>query len=74
MIVEAWEEYEASQTPEARLVRQLDKLETWLQALEYQEQQPDLIIESFRRGTDRDMADGDLRELRMKIDQLFDTS
>jgi putative hydrolases of HD superfamily len=74
MIVDAWEEYEANQTPEARLVRQLDKLESWLQALEYREQHPGLIIESFRRGTDRDIADGDLRELRVKIDQLFDTS
>jgi putative hydrolases of HD superfamily len=74
MLVEAWEEYEAAQTPEARLVRQIDKLETWLQALEYRQQHSDLIIESFRRGTDRDIADRDLRELRMKIDQRFDSS
>jgi putative hydrolases of HD superfamily len=74
MLVDSWEEYEAAQTREARLVRQIDKLETWLQALEYRQQQDDLIIESFRRGTDRDIGDRDLRELRMKIDQLFDTT
>src|SRR5699024_83050 len=54
MLVDAWEEYEAGESPEARLVRQLDKLETWLQALEYQQADPELIIESFRKGTHRD--------------------
>jgi putative hydrolases of HD superfamily len=71
LLIDAWEEYEAGQTREARLVRQLDKLETWLQALEYQQLQPGLIIESFRKGTDRDVADPDLLVLRKAIDRLF---
>ena len=33
-----WREYEAGATPEARIVRQLDKLEMALQALEYERQ------------------------------------
>jgi hypothetical protein len=33
------------------------------QALEYHADNPDLIIESFRLGTDRDVTDPDLREL-----------
>jgi putative hydrolases of HD superfamily len=74
MLVDAWEEYEAAQTPEARLVRQIDKLETWLQALEYRQQQDELIIESFRRGTERDVTSDDLQALRRSIETLFDTS
>lgn len=56
-IHEAWEEYEASATPEARFVRQIDKLETLLQAETYRRVQPDLVIDSFRRGTQRDVTD-----------------
>jgi putative hydrolases of HD superfamily len=63
MLVEAWEEYEAGETPEAKLVRQLDKLETWMQALEYQHLDPDLIIESFRQGVRRDVTDPGLVQL-----------
>ena len=50
LIVDAWEEYEAGETPEARLVRQIDKLEALLQADEYRETIPELQIESFRLG------------------------
>lgn len=71
MLVDAWEEYEAGESPEARLVRQLDKLETWLQALEYHQVQPDLAIESFRRGTERDIGSTDLRRLKRAIDDAF---
>ncbi len=63
MLVEAWEEYESGATAEAQFVRQLDKLETWLQALEYQQIQPELIIESFRKGTKRDIQDPELVRL-----------
>jgi putative hydrolases of HD superfamily len=71
MLIDAWEEYEANETVEAGLVRQLDKLETWLQALEYQQDQPELVIESFRLGTDRDVTAGSLRALRRAIDRLM---
>lgn len=36
MIVGLWEEYEAAVTPEARLVKQIDKFEFALQAHEYE--------------------------------------
>uniref|UniRef100_A0A7C2BEE9 5'-deoxynucleotidase n=1 Tax=Thermomicrobium roseum TaxID=500 RepID=A0A7C2BEE9_THERO len=62
-LIEAWEEYEAAQAPEARFVRQLDKLETVLQALEYRERQPDLIIDSFILGALDEVTDRSLREL-----------
>lgn len=67
LLCDAWEEYERADTPEARLVRQLDKLETWLQALEYREIQPELIIESFRKGTERDVTDPELVDLFRSI-------
>lgn len=53
----AWWEYERAETPEARFVKQVDKLETLLQAEHYQHAQPDLIIESFRLGAVRDVTD-----------------
>ena len=34
-LMELWEEYDAAATPEARFVKELDKLETALQAAEY---------------------------------------
>ena len=56
-ICAAWHEYEAGQTPEARFVRQIDKLETLLQAEDYRDRQPDLVIDSFRLGTRRDLSE-----------------
>jgi len=50
LIVSAWEEYEAGTSAEARLVRQIDKLEALLQAREYSAELPDLQIESFSLG------------------------
>lgn len=63
LIVAAWEEYEAGQTPEARLVRQVDKLEALLQAYEYRATTPDLRIESFELGTRDRVRDADLQGL-----------
>lgn len=59
----AWEEYEAAATPEARFVKQIDKLETLLQAELYRAAQPELVIESFRRGAHRDITDPELAAL-----------
>lgn len=59
----AWEEYEAAATPEARFVKQIDKLETLLQAELYRAAQPELVIESFRRGALRDITDPALAAL-----------
>jgi putative hydrolases of HD superfamily len=70
LLVEAWEEYEAGESSEARLVRQLDKLETWLQALEYRHVQPELIIDSFRLGADRDVTLSGLRRICSAIETI----
>ena len=71
ILVEAWEEYETGETAEAQLVRQLDKLETWLQAVEYQHEHPELIIESFRKGTARDVTDPELLVLLEQINTSY---
>ena len=60
-IRDAWEEYEAGQTAEARWVRQIDKLETLAQAEAYARTQPGIVIESFQRGAMRDVTDERLR-------------
>lgn len=59
----AWWEYEEARTPEARFVKQVDKLETLLQAERYRMEQPELVLESFRHGARRDITDWQLREL-----------
>lgn len=53
----AWREYDQGRTDEARFVKQIDKLETALQALAYRDVQPDLTIDSFIQGADRDIVD-----------------
>ncbi len=60
---EAWEDYEGGRTAEARFVRQVDKLETLLQAESYAARQPGLAIESFRLGAARDVTDSRLAPL-----------
>jgi putative hydrolase of HD superfamily len=60
---DAWIEYDAGQTPEARYVRQIDKLETLLQAEDYVDTQPELVIDSFRLGARRDLTDASLSSL-----------
>jgi putative hydrolase of HD superfamily len=48
-LVAAWRDYDAQASPEARLIKQLDRVETLLQAEAYAAGQPDLPIGSFRR-------------------------
>lgn len=52
-----WHEYEMAATPEARFVRQIDKLETLIQADDYLGRAPDLVIDSFWHGSRRDITD-----------------
>jgi len=59
----AWQEYEQGQTAEARFVRQIDKLETLMQAEDYRDLQPDLVIDSFRIGARRDVSEPALAAL-----------
>lgn len=68
-ILEAWQEYEAAHTPEARFVKQVDKLETVIQAEAYRAVQPDLQVGSFRHGARRDIQDPQLRAL---LEELLD--
>lgn len=42
-----WEEYDAQATPEARFVKQADRLEAFLQARRYAEDHPDLPLWGF---------------------------
>jgi putative hydrolases of HD superfamily len=56
-VLSAWEEYDAQTTSEAQFVRQVDKLETLIQAEQYQREQPGLVIESFWLGAIRDITD-----------------
>lgn len=63
LIEDAWEEYDAGRTAEARLVRQIDKLEALLQAHEYQAEIPNLRIESFTLGAREHVRDDRLRRL-----------
>lgn len=48
-----WREYEAEASPEARIVRQLDKLEMALQALEYERQYGQGLEKARTRGRQR---------------------
>lgn len=50
-IVSLWEEYENHQTPEAKFVKAVDALEMYFQALEYNEEQPDVDLEEFWRNS-----------------------
>jgi putative hydrolase of HD superfamily len=71
LVVGAWEEYEAQQTPEAALVRQADKLEALLQAFEYRAEAPDLAIDSFEIGSREAVTRPDLQALLETIVARF---
>lgn len=43
-----WDEYEAQETPESRFVKQVDRLEAFLQSRDYAERFPDLPFDGFR--------------------------
>ena len=45
-----WQEYEAGQTPEARLARDLDKLDMYAQSLDYEQKFPGKDLSEFRRS------------------------
>jgi putative hydrolase of HD superfamily len=49
-----WEEYEARETPEAKLVKDLDRLELVLQAGEYERAQDNSELSCFFRGAIRE--------------------
>jgi len=69
---DAWREYEEQSTPEARLVKQADKLETYLQSREYLADDPDLPMGSFAREVADPAAlpDPTMRTLRDAIERI----
>jgi len=46
-IGELWREYESGETEEARLLKDIDKIEMVLQALEYEDAQPGVDLTEF---------------------------
>tara|TARA_B100001559_G_scaffold59082_1_gene47498 strand:+ start:94 stop:567 length:474 start_codon:yes stop_codon:yes gene_type:complete len=60
--VDLFDEYEAGNTPEARFVKQLDKLDMGLQAIVYQRQQ-DVSLEEFLQSAKTRIADPSLQAL-----------
>ena len=55
--------YEAQQTLEAQLARQIDKLEMALQSAEYQQQYPDKDLSEFLDSAEATITHDDLRAM-----------
>ena len=68
---EAWREYEEQATAEARLVKQADRLETYLQSREYLVDDSNLPMESFARQVEdpATLPDDAMRDLRDAIER-----
>ena len=65
-----WRELEERATPEARFVKQVDRLETYLQSLEYAEEWPGLPVASFAA----EVADAvDVSELMLLRDTIAES-
>jgi putative hydrolase of HD superfamily len=67
--VELWEEFEAGDSPEARLVRQLDRLEMALQALVY-EKQGYQNMDSFYHSAEAAVRSPELTKLLETVQSL----
>jgi putative hydrolase of HD superfamily len=65
-----WRELETAETAEARFVKQVDKLETFLQSREYLAEHPDLPVESFASEVAEVIDDPLLVMLRDDISRL----
>jgi putative hydrolase of HD superfamily len=59
-----WAEYAARESPEARFVKEIDRLETWLQSRRYLEGNPDLPMDSFRLEVELELTHPALIRLR----------
>lgn len=64
-----WEEYERGETPEARFVRQLDRLEMALQAAVYEKQGPADLGEFFATAAE-DVSQPELKALLTELENL----
>lgn len=67
-ILELWEEYDRSATPEARFVKELDKLETVVQAAEYQAEHAADLDEFWEMG-ERSLASPAARALLARLSE-----
>lgn len=59
-----WAEYEAQSTPEARFVKDVDRLEAYLQALHYTAGDPDLPLWGFTDMAENEIAHPTLTAIR----------
>jgi len=59
-----WEEYERQATPEARFVKQVDRLEAYLQSLTYAEADPDLPLWGFTDMAEKEIDHPALAAIR----------
>ena len=71
-IASLWNELEERATPEARFVKQVDKLETYLQSLEYAAELPDLPVASFAAEVAAVIDVQELMSLRDAMPAVFE--
>ncbi len=64
--INLFDEYEENKTPEARLVKQLDKLEMGIQAMEY-EKAHEIKLDEFFDTSDAEIVDENLRDILREI-------
>ncbi|UCG70584.1 MAG: HD domain-containing protein [Thermoplasmata archaeon] len=62
-----WKEYEEGETKEARIFKDIDKLEMALQALEYQDVFSDLDLSEFLQTCEREIYSPEIRSLFEEI-------
>lgn len=67
LYLRTWEEFEEGKSPEAKLVRQLDKVEMGFQAAEYRSRYPGTDVKEFLRAARRAVTD---RELTRALDAI----
>jgi len=60
-VMELWQEYDQGQTPEAKIAKQLDKLDAAVKALVYEAQ--GFEVSEFYPYTQRKLTDPDLQEI-----------
>jgi 5'-deoxynucleotidase YfbR-like HD superfamily hydrolase len=61
--LDLWKEYVAQKGKEAKLVKDLDKLEMAISAMEYQDRYPDLDLSEFIKGVESQIADPIVNDL-----------
>jgi 5'-deoxynucleotidase YfbR-like HD superfamily hydrolase len=62
-----WQEYEAQESKEARILREIDKLEMALTAVEYQKMSPEKDLYEFIREADSQIESPEIRLLLKEV-------